>query len=550
MDATALHELLADAFVTHDQRTFLDNYKIFLQYDQDRDFVVDFDQVYCWMGFTQKVHAKRLLVKHFDEGTDYTISNDNGSQGRVGRNRETIMLTPTAYKNFCMRARTPKADDVRHYYRKLETVMFKAAGALQTIQDELASVTAKAAALETAMQTAQQNVQRQKKAFPLGHTLYIVREYGTPDLFKVGSSCNMGTRSAAYYTHSVNAVAIVYTRRCMDCRLMERLVHRRLQPYVYNNRPDWFQAPFELIRRELEHMITYIEGDLSPEYTLDEAALTRCRPNDIGTNAAPLAESVASPAPAPAPAPVPPTPTIAPEPDLPPLLEPPPPDFARFIEECYDRDADGKAIWIEMTARYRLWSRNTQNQRDALAKYLDDAGYRQTYSYDRRTRVNAHAIAGLRMKPLPGFCVNEASTEVERFLHDRCATTVTARATILQLHGAFAEWKKQERLSLADKRALSEYCNLRFVPSTVHDGTRIRGGYYGLCLRGHEMVGLRTKPGLRKPVQQVDPSTQEVVREYDSITEASKALRVTIARLSVAISGSRICNGFLFRLAP
>jgi hypothetical protein len=604
MDATAIDEMLRAEFSTEDQRIFLEHFRCFLQYDQDKDHVIDFDKVYRWMGFTQKVNAKRLLLKHFNEGADYTtdaisfrteeLSDEDDEptlgQPRVGRHREIIMLTPNAFKDFCLQAGTEKATRIRKYYRKMEEVVFKATQrALQTIHTDF---TAQIKALEHALQ----KVERRKKFYSAGDTVYIVREYSAPNLYKIGSTNNMISRSSQYYTHSVGSVAIVYTRRCTDCRLIERVTHRRLFSFMYDMRPDWFQASFETIRDKLEETIMFVEGELSPDVTVDEEALAKptlyARPDPAIDEAAVPAPELTDPSSALAAAaaalelvslPKPERPTVSqraapiarpcvkpaavlppePEPELPPLLEPPPPDFARFIEECYDHDADGKAVWIELTARYRLWSRNTQNVRDALGKYLDDAGYRMTYSYDRRTRVNAHAIAGLRMKPLPGFEVTEASSEVERFLHDECVCTVTARATILQLHGAFITWKNKkclrpcetrersslDKLSAADKRALSEYCNRRFVPATVHDGARIRGGYYGLCLRGNEMVGVRTKHGLRKPVQQVDPSTQEVVRQYESVTEASKALRVTIARLSVAISGSRICNGFLFRLA-
>ncbi len=123
-----------DTDATDDQRAFIDNCKRFQHYDQERNFVVDFDQVYHWIGFARKASAKRLLLKYFDEGTDYAISH------RPANGREVIMLTPAAYKHFCMQADTPRAKEIRRYYRKLETIFFRAAAA--AIQGNAARETA------------------------------------------------------------------------------------------------------------------------------------------------------------------------------------------------------------------------------------------------------------------------------------------------------------------------------------------------------------------------------------------------------------------------
>jgi hypothetical protein len=36
-------------------------------------FVIDFNDVWKWIGFTRKDHAKRLLIKLFVENIDYRI---------------------------------------------------------------------------------------------------------------------------------------------------------------------------------------------------------------------------------------------------------------------------------------------------------------------------------------------------------------------------------------------------------------------------------------------------------------------------------------------
>ncbi len=59
---------------THDeQQMFVASFYGFLKYDQEKDFVVDFDDVWKWCGFLKKGNAKKILTKHFTVDTDYKV---------------------------------------------------------------------------------------------------------------------------------------------------------------------------------------------------------------------------------------------------------------------------------------------------------------------------------------------------------------------------------------------------------------------------------------------------------------------------------------------
>jgi hypothetical protein len=132
---------IKDTFSESNQKLFLASFYCFLNYDSDRDFIIEFDKVWKWLGFTRKDNAKRVLEKHFVLDIDYKIvllqveEHKNGDfiflnleenkykKETRGRKEETIMLTVNTFKKFCLKAGTKKADEVHDYYIKLEQLL-------------------------------------------------------------------------------------------------------------------------------------------------------------------------------------------------------------------------------------------------------------------------------------------------------------------------------------------------------------------------------------------------------------------------------------------
>ena len=76
---------------------FVSSFYCYLNYSQKNDFVIDLDEVWKWIGFSQKVKAKTLLEKQFTIDIDYKIlliaQGKQSTQTKGGHNKETIMLT-------------------------------------------------------------------------------------------------------------------------------------------------------------------------------------------------------------------------------------------------------------------------------------------------------------------------------------------------------------------------------------------------------------------------------------------------------------------------
>ena len=68
-------EKVRQNFTEDEQHLFLASFYMYLNYDPDKDYVVDFEFVWKWCGFTRKDSGKKLLEKHFIINIDYILTN-------------------------------------------------------------------------------------------------------------------------------------------------------------------------------------------------------------------------------------------------------------------------------------------------------------------------------------------------------------------------------------------------------------------------------------------------------------------------------------------
>ena len=126
---------IKEYFTDFEQQLFLSSFYCYLKYDTTKDFIIDLDNIWKWLGFDQKYNAERLLEKNFILNEDYIkYSNSEESQnclllhkeeqkGRGGHNIKKIVLNINAFKKFCLKAGTKKADEIHNYYIKLEQIL-------------------------------------------------------------------------------------------------------------------------------------------------------------------------------------------------------------------------------------------------------------------------------------------------------------------------------------------------------------------------------------------------------------------------------------------
>ena len=127
------------AFTEAEQQLFIGSFYCYLQYDTKKDFVVDLDNVWKWMGFSQKVRAKEVIERHFIKDTDYKeiafsdekakvgdekeLANNIRQKRNGGHNIKKIMMTIKCFKSLCLKAQTKKASEIHEYYLKMEEIL-------------------------------------------------------------------------------------------------------------------------------------------------------------------------------------------------------------------------------------------------------------------------------------------------------------------------------------------------------------------------------------------------------------------------------------------
>ena len=125
---------IKEEFTETQQQLFVSSIYCYLNYHQTNDFIIDLDNIWKWLGFTQKVNAKRVLLKNFILDIDYKCSlfqvEERTKEGRGGNNHQTIMLNIKTFKLFCIKAETQKANEIHEYFIKLEEIL------KDTLQDE------------------------------------------------------------------------------------------------------------------------------------------------------------------------------------------------------------------------------------------------------------------------------------------------------------------------------------------------------------------------------------------------------------------------------
>jgi hypothetical protein len=236
-----LLEKIQENFSTFEQQLFVSSFYCYLNYDKNMDFVVDLDDVWKWLGFTQKVAARLLIESNFKLNVDYTVSfpefkkskqdqqsggsdEEQPSESSVlskpkngGQNKQTIKLTIRCFKLLCLKAQTKKAGEIHDYYLRLEEII------LMTIDYQTAQLRAqleqKNEVISTLNQATITLTQEKKRAieqtlisqFPLNTECIY---FGTIDntnadnekLIKFGHTNNLATRVADHHKKYTNFI--------------------------------------------------------------------------------------------------------------------------------------------------------------------------------------------------------------------------------------------------------------------------------------------------------------------------------------------------------
>lgn len=128
-----LLKMLLEKFDTEEQQRFVNHFRLYLQHGNHKDkYIIDFDDVWEWIGFATKGSAKRHLLKYYTLNCDFKITNALNTDVKRfcqtmngGQNKEQILMNVDTFKAFCMTANTEKGKQTRQYYTKMESIFFQ-----------------------------------------------------------------------------------------------------------------------------------------------------------------------------------------------------------------------------------------------------------------------------------------------------------------------------------------------------------------------------------------------------------------------------------------
>jgi len=114
-------------FTESQQQLFISSFYCYLNYNPNNDFVIDLDNIWKWLGFSQKIHSKTCLEKNFIIDKDYknllSKLREQDKEQHGGHNKQRILLNINTFKLLCIKAGTKKANEIHEYFVKLERIL-------------------------------------------------------------------------------------------------------------------------------------------------------------------------------------------------------------------------------------------------------------------------------------------------------------------------------------------------------------------------------------------------------------------------------------------
>ena len=259
---------IKENFNENQQQLFVASFYCYLTYDKKKDFVIDFDNVWKWMGFTRKDNAKRLLEKFFTIEIDYHISYEKRKidekievpLGAGGMNKETIMLTVNTFNKFCLKAGTKKADEVHDFHLKLEELL------IETINEETNELRIQLGYERNEKQKLEEEKQKladklnrivkastHRKKLSKGQVIYVGENKLDPTAFKVGITSNPLNRACTLSTSTTADFEMKQVWYTQFNKEIEDAVKKNFKNYRILQRKEFYNID------EFDTIVSYIE---------------------------------------------------------------------------------------------------------------------------------------------------------------------------------------------------------------------------------------------------------------------------------------------------
>lgn len=564
---------IQENFTGFEQQLFVSSFYCYLNYDKNNDFVVDLDNIWKWLGFSQKIDLKRLLEKNFKLDIDYTnlaLGNSKASQNNEkwgGHNKQTIMLTIKCFKALCLKAQTSKASEIHEYYMKMEEVLH------QIVEEETDELRLQLQQKDQLLKNSKKEKQKAVEQaiivhFPLNtECIYIGTIDNTNEsnekLIKFGHTNDLATRMNdhrkgytnfelidAFKVHNKveienlikNHAKIKKQIRSIQLngknkteliaydeidfttekliKIIKDIIHSKIYSIENFNRIMKLNEDLEHKIRELENENKKLEIE-NREIKLENIKLKENKYIPIEVSEIPVENNIV----------------------LPPAENQMEKKFDEFINDICIVRSDVEEFSTDLEGRYRLWSqvKPTKEVFHAFKTYLD-ARFKP-----KRIGTN-HGYGGIKLKPAE-YKKSKENSDIETFIFQACQFSDTGKVLNSVLLSEYQKWKKSvgKELTNNDMKEIKEYLNespyaLKAVVWTSEGNNE---GYYGLFIK--ENIH---KPKLisctGKKVYKREEKTNLLLATWETIAKAAVAEGVSTARMSRCVKNKTIVDDYYY----
>jgi hypothetical protein len=546
---------IKDTFTETQQNLFISSFYCYLNYNQTTDFVIDFDDIWKWLGFTVKQSAKTLLTKYFIIDKDYKIllkqTLEQTTETRGGHNREIIMLNIRTFKLFCIKTGTEKANEIHEYFVKLEDLLH------DIILEESAEIRLQLQNEKAQNDQKQAIINKQKEELELMQvsskvpTIYIfntdVNVTETP-LLKIGITNNLHDRVKPYKSISPYGKVVFYQKieeTHINIKDLEHIIHYHLSKFKVKN---------ELFRIDVEEAISCIQSVYScskvfsnenaierkeQSKKLQNVNLELNQPKEIQQQIRNILKCDASTQ----------TDFNELEPITVPIIQGNPEfisKFEKFVNEHCTVHQEADVSAKDIIGQYRILCKEAKRETtQALTDYLKRRFvYSRIKSQDKDQII--YGFKGIKLNDIE-YKRNLIPNEAETFVFEKCIFTPGGTVLVKDIIEEYHNWRhslkkskptEEEELLIKKYLKQSPYTLFETVWTTNGNGQ----GFYGIMLKKEQHFHRKSSTGCE--VTKINENGQ-VLCKYNTIAKAAETEKMCTAKMSRAIK-----NKTMFGTSP
>ena len=583
---------IKEKFTELEQKLFVSSFYCYLKYDKNKDFIIDLDNVWEWIGFAQKVKAKALLEKNFIINKDYINSafpigkanidgnNSINNENRGGHNKQIFLMTIKCFKSLCLKAQTEKANEIHDYYLKMEEMLH------EIIEEESNELRLQLEQKQTELDKNIENSKKDKQKavekatiaqFPVNTECIY---FGTIDntnesnekLIKFGHTNNLSTR-VSYHHNNYDNFILVSAFRVQNKVEIENLIKtypkikKQIRTIEVDGKNKTEIIAYDTKNFTIENLSYYIKDIIhSKTYSIDNFNKLLQRNEELENENRDLKEQMKNDA----------NIILKQTLELNELKETTtnqkstidlinqeeesvyknvllPEDemtkkFQEFVSKICIVRPDVEELSVNLEGRYRLWSRVKPSKEvfHALKNYLDTR-------FKAKKIKTQHGYLGLKLKEVE-YKKTKQNSNVETFIFQVCQFSDCGKILNSVLLKEYQKWKQSVNKELTDNdmKDLKEYLNSspHALKATVWSENESNEGYYGLSLRpDYYETKMKLNASRGKIINKKDAKTHELLSTWESILKASLNENISAAKMSRCVKNKTIIKDYYYCVA-